>query len=259
MNDALYIAATGMHMQQKSVETIANNLANVNTPGFKKSHVSFADMVYRDLAGGTPSLDSTAAQSLWQGSGVSIASLTKVFSQGELKQTNAMDVAIRGEGFIELTSADGSLAYSRGGTLTVSKDGLLCLGDGYALKPSIHVGTDAAAITVGSDGRVLVQPKDGSAPVEAGRVELVRFADQTGLVGLGNNLYRPSEHSGDAISARAAEDGMGTLAQGYLESSNVSLVEEMVDLTVAQRAYESSVKVIQAADEMLAMSNNLRK
>lgn len=258
MNDALYIAATGMNVQQRSVDTIANNLANVNTPGFKKGRVNFEDMVYRAL--GAPGQVADGAQPAWQGSGVGMLSLVKHFAPGELRKTDMpLDVAIQGEGFIEVTALDGTPAYSRGGTLSVDKDGFLATADGHVLKPGIHVGADALEITIKSDGRVLVRNREGGSASEAGRIELVRFADTQGLVALGGNLYRPSAQSGDAILGRAGEDGLGGLAQGYLESSNVKLVEEMVDLMAAQRAYESSVKVIQAADEMLAMSNNLRK
>jgi flagellar basal-body rod protein FlgG len=261
VSDAFHIAATGMHMQQKNVETVANNLANINTPGFKKARVNFVDMVYRGLASANPSISTVNGPSLMQGSGVAIASLDKSFSQGELKQTgNAMDVAIQGEGFIELNHVeDGSLVYSRGGVLTVDTNGMLSTADGYAIKPAIHVGKDVAAISISTDGRVMVSPKNSTESFEAGRIGLVSFADASGLLGLGNNLYRASDRSGDAIALNAGEDGAGTLVQGALENSNVSLVEEMVSLTVAQRAYESSVKVLQAVDEMLAMSNNLRK
>jgi flagellar basal-body rod protein FlgG len=258
MNDALYIAATGMNVQQRSVDTIANNLANVNTPGYKKGRISFEDMVYRSL--GVPAGQADASHPAWQGSGVGMLSLVKQFTAGELRKTEMpLDIAIQGEGFIEVTATDGTAAYSRGGTLTVDKDGFLATGDGQVLKPGIHVGVDALEITVKQDGRVLVRNRQGGSTSEAGRIELVRFADNQGLVALGGNLYRPSAQSGDAIMGRAGEDGLGGVAQGYLESSNVQLVQEMVDLMAAQRAYESNVKVIQAADEMLAMSNNLRK
>jgi flagellar basal-body rod protein FlgG len=260
MNDSLYIAATGMHMQQKGVDTISNNLANVNTPGFKKGRVSFEDLVYRDLTGAAASVDSGNAQRLWQGSGVGISSIVKSFIAGVLKQTNApMDIAIQGEGFLEVVGIDGAPAFSRGGALTVDKDGFLATAGGQALKPSIHIGSDARDITIKADGRVFVQGRDQAEASEVGRIELVRFNDMSGLTGLGGNLYKSSERSGDPIYARAGEDGAGTLAQGFIEGSNVNLVEEMVDLMVAQRAYETSVKVIQASDEMLAMSNNLRK
>jgi flagellar basal-body rod protein FlgG len=260
MNDSLYIAATGMHMQQKGVDTIANNLANVNTNGFKKSRVSFEDLVYRDLGGVAAALDSGAGQRLWQGSGVGMASIMKSFIAGELKKTEQpMDLAIQGEGFLEVVAQDGTPAFTRGGTLTVDQDGMLATAGGLVLKPSIHIGADAKEVSIKPDGRVMVRSRDGASAMEAGRIELVRFADSGALTGLGNNLYRATERSGEPILGRAGEDGVGTLAQGFVEASNVSLVEEMVDLMVAQRAYESSVKVIQASDEMLAMSNNLRK
>lgn len=260
MNDALYIAATGMHMQQKSVDTISNNIANINTPGFKKGRVSFEDMVYRDLGAGAAVQDSANAARMMQGTGVALASIVKSFVAGELKKTDqASDLAIRGEGFIEVTGADGSVAYSRGGTLSVDKDGFLTTAAGFALKPSIHVGSELRELTLTADGRVLGKSRDSNATVELGQLELVRFADASGLESIGGNMYRPTERSGDAINGRVGEEGFGSFAQGFVEASNVNLVEEMVDLMVAQRAYESSVKLIQAADEMLAMSNNLRK
>lgn len=259
MNDALYIAATGMHTQQKSVDTIANNLANVNTPGFKKGHVTFQDMVYQEL-GRLPLNAGQPAQPVWHGGGVGMFSLSQVFTPGDLKKTDsAMDVAIQGDGFIEVSLTDGAVAYSRGGSLTVDRDGFLATADGHALKPAIHVGTDAKEVVINAGGRVMVRGPGQTESSEVGRIELTHFADTTGLVALGGNLYQPSERSGDAIYGKPGEDGLGTLAQGFLESSNVKLIEEMVDLMAAQRAYESSVKVIQAADEMLGMSNNLRK
>jgi len=259
MNDALYIAATGMHMQQKSVDTIANNLANVNTPGFKKGHVTFEDLVYQEL-GRLPLNAGQPAQPSWHGGGVGMVSLSQVFTPGELKKTgSAMDVAIQGNGFIEVALADGTVAYSRGGTLVVDRDGFLATADGHALKPAIHVGMDAKDVAIDAAGRVMVRGANQADASEVGRIELTHFADTTGLLALGGNLYQPSERSGDAIYGKPGEEGLGTLAQGFLESSNVKLVEEMVDLMAAQRAYESSVKVIQAADEMLGMSNNLRK
>jgi flagellar basal-body rod protein FlgG len=260
MNDALYIAATGMQMQQKSVDTISNNIANINTPGFKKGHVSFEDLVYRELGGAVPGAGAAPGGRLLQGSGVALAAIVKSFAAAELKQTSApMDIAVKGDGFIEVSDADGSVAYTRGGTFSVDKDGFLVSPGGYALKNPIRIGSDVKDMSVESDGRVLVRTGSQDALVEIGKIELVRFADASGLEALGNNLYRPSERSGDAIAGLPGEGGLGTLAQGFVESSNVNLVEEMVDLMIAQRAYESSVKVIQASDEMLAMSNNLRK
>jgi flagellar basal-body rod protein FlgG len=260
MNESLYIAATGMHMQQKSVDTIANNLANVNTPGFKKGRVSFADLVYREIgrAGGVDG--GPGAPGLAHGAGVGIFSLAQVFTPGEMKKTDGpLDLAIQGEGFMEVSMADGGVAYSRGGALTLDKDGFLATADGHVLKPAIHIGLDAKDIAVKADGRVLVLGRNQTEASEAGRIELTHFSDTTGLVALGGGLYQPSARSGDAIYGRPGDEGLGMLAQGFVEASNVRLIDEMVDLMAAQRAYESSVKVIQASDEMLAMSNNLRK
>lgn len=261
MNDSLYIAATGMHTQQMNVDTIANNLANVNTPGFKKGRVSFQDLVYREAAQSAALVqEGLAAGDQARGSGVGVLSLSKLFTSGELKRTEApLDLAIQGEGFLEVALPDGTPVYSRGGTLKVDRDGMLTTSEGYLLKPGIHVGTEYKEISIKADGRVLVRARDQAEATEVGRIELANFSDLSGLSALGENLYRPTARSGDAIYGRPGEDGFGELAQGFVESSNVKLVDEMVNLMVAQRAYEMSVKVIQASDEMLAMSNNLRR
>jgi flagellar basal-body rod protein FlgG len=244
-----------MQMQQLNVDTIANNLANVNTPGFKKGQVSFQAMVRHGLG---QSLAVDAPQEMTLGGGVGLASMARVFSAGELKKTgNPLDIAIRGEGFLEAVLPDGTSAFTRGGTLVVNKDGLLATAEGYPLKPAIHVGADAKNIAVAADGRVSVGAS-GEA-MEIGRIELANFSDVTGLDAMSGNMYRPTERSGDAIFHMPGEDSAGTIAQGYVEASNVKLIDEMVNLMVAQRAYEMSVKVIQASDDMLGMSNNLRR
>jgi flagellar basal-body rod protein FlgG len=195
-----------------------------------------------------------------QGTGVALASIAKSFTPGELKQTGSpMDIAIKGDGFVELVDSAGGTVYARGGTFSVDKDGMLVSDAGYGFKSPIRIGTDAKDVVVETDGRILVNSSAQGSLVAVGKVDLVRFADASGLEALGQNMYRPTDRSGDAIAGMVGEDGMGTLAQGFVEASNVNLVQEMVDLMVAQRAYESSVKVIQASDEMLAMSNNLRK
>lgn len=260
MNESLYIAATGMHMQQRNVETIANNLANVNTPGFKKGRVSFQDLVYRELAQVSNKENVEGSSGFWLGSGVGISALTKYFAPGELKKTEVpLDLAIQGEGFFEVTTSDGIDLFTRGGSLQVDKDGYLSTLEGHILKPGIHVGVDAKEIRISTDGRILVRQVGRDDFFEVANIELANFSDTSGLVPRGNNLYQSSERSGQAIYGKPGIDGMGSLAQGFVESSNVKLVEEMVDLMIAQRAYESSVKVIQASDEMLGMSNNLRK
>lgn len=259
MSNALYIGATAMQAQQAHVDAIANNLANVNTPGFKKGRVNFSDLVVKGAvpqAGGvdgSPSLNAA-------GVGVHVAAMARVFEAGEMKKTDQpMDIAIVGEGFIELSMADGSRAYARGGTLKVNVDGLLATEAGIPLKPGIPVPDNAEAVQIGADGRVRIRLSGQAVAAEAGQLEVVRFNNPQGLLPQGANVYRASESSGDPIGARAGEDGIGTIAQGFLEGSNVKLLQEMVDLMVAQRAYEAGVKVVQASDEMLGMVNGLRR
>lgn len=264
MFDAFYIAATGMNAQQQNVDAVANNLANVNTTGYKKSRVSFFDLVAKD-ADRASNMGTAAATSLLdvglnKGVGVGIAAIHKLFDAGDIKKTDSVhDVAIAGDGFLELSLVDGSTAYARGGTLRVNADGLLSTLSGHALKPGISVPEGAESLVISTDGRVTVRMTNQSVPVEIGRLQLVRFPNNAGLSAEGDNLYRATPASGEAISGRAGEEGVGTLRQGHLEGSNVKMVEEMVNLMVAQRAYEASVKVIQASDELLGMVNNLRK
>lgn len=264
MFDALYIAATGMQAQQLNLDTIANNLANVNTTGFKKGRVAFSDLVDRHiaqpLANAAEAVSGPLNGSTRMGAGVTISGLTKLFDAGSIKKTeSAFDLAIQGDGFIELSMPDGSRAYTRGGTMKVNQDGFLSTQSGYALKPGIAVPDNAQSITIRSDGRVRLTVAGQTNPTEAGQLELVRFTSPGGLRAQGDNLYRSTENSGEAITARPGENGVGAVAQGFLEGSNVQMVEEMVNLMVAQRAYEASVKVVQAADEVLGMINGLRK
>lgn len=264
MFDALYIAATGMQAQQLNVDTVANNLANVNTMGFKKGRVDFSDLMAKETAraglGGAPTDRGLLADPLHLGAGVGVARVSRLFDMGDLKKTESpMDVALQGDGFLEVLMPDGSTGYSRGGTLKVNRDGLLATASGPALKPAIRVPENAEAITISPDGQVQARVAGQTNPEDLGQLQMVRFADPQGLIAQGDSLYKASEASGEPLLARPGEDGAGTLAQGYLEGSNVKMIEEMVNLMVAQRAYEASVKVVQASDEMLGMVNGLRK
>ncbi|WP_395688929.1 flagellar basal-body rod protein FlgG [Caenimonas koreensis] len=261
MFEALAIGATGMQAQQTSIETIAHNLANANTVAFKKGRVGFSDLMLRESVRGVSAEDNTAATPLQRSAaGVAATSVTRMFEAGDLKKTDSpLDIAIRGEGFIEVTLADGSAGYTRGGSLKVNKDGLLATQAGQVLRPSISVPDNAESISIGADGRVLIRIANRATPIDAGQIELVRFANPSQLAIQGDNLYRATEASGEAVVARSGDTGAGTLAQGFVEMSNVKMVDEMVNLMLAQRAYEASVKVVQAADEMLGMANNLRK
>ena len=267
MFDALQIAATGMQAQQMNVDAVANNLANVNTPGFKKARVAFSDLVTQggganaaNLAGGIDAGALAALGGRNLGAGVNVVSIAKLFDAGDLRKTDAaLDIAIAGDGFIEVAMADGSRAYTRGGTLKVGTDGLLSTQTGQALKPALSVPDNMLTMSIGTDGKVMVTTPSRTAPYELGQLQMVRFMNPGSLSAMGDNLYRSSDASGEAIVGRAGEDAMGSVRQGYLEGSNVKMVDEMVNLMVAQRAYEASVKVVQASDEMLGMINNLRK
>lgn len=261
MFDALYISATGMQAQQLNVDTIANNLANVSTPGFKKSKVGFTDLMVREAARLTPSqVAGPLGGETRLGAGVGITGVAKLFDMGDLKKTeSAFDLAIQGEGFLEVSMPDGSSAYTRGGTFKINREGLLATPGGFPLKPILSIPDNAESMVIEADGRVQVQVPGRASPIDLGQLELVRFTNPSGLLAQGDNLYRSSVDSGEAIAAKPAEDGMGSLAQGFLEGSNVKLTEEMVNLMVAQRVYEANVKVVQASDEMLAMINGLRR
>lgn len=261
MIESLYIGATGMNAQQLHIDAISNNLANVNTTAFKKSRVSFQDMMYRDITSrlqtdANPNQD--AAQSL--GSGVGLGLLSKAFESGELKKTDsAMDVAITGSGFLSVVMPDGSVGYSRAGTLQVNRDGLLSNAQGYPLSESLLIPADTKEIIIGASGKVYVTVPGEKDQVEIGQIQLTKFVNPAGLLPQGENLYVANEKSGDPAHGNPGEEGYGTLSQGYLEASNVKLVDEMVSLVLAQRAYEVSAKIIQASDEMLSISNNLRR
>lgn len=255
MSDALHIAATGMQAQQLQLEAIASNMANVSTPAYKKTRVSFADLVVRDTAATAASQAPARA-----GAGVSAAAITRVFDAGEIRKTESpFDVAIQGEGFLEVMLADGARGFTRGGTLKVNADGQLATVAGHPLKPGVHVPSGAQDLVILADGRVQVRMTGQSTPMEIGQLELVRLANPHALRVQGDGIYRHTEAAGDGMGARPGEEGVGTLAQGFLEGSNVKLVDEMVSLMIAQRSYEASVKVVQAADEMMGLVNGLRR
>lgn len=264
MFDALYVGATGMQAQQLNVDTIANNLVNVNTVGFKKGRVAFTDLMVQEAARmSQPAADDSVGplgDVRRAGAGVGIANVAKLFDMGDLRKTDAaLDVAIQGDGFMEVGMPDGSRAYVRGGTLMINRDGQLSNSAGYPLKPGLAIPENTQTLTITRDGHVLVRLIGQTNSTEVGQIELVRFTNPSGLVAMGDNMYRSSESSGEPTTARAGEEGAGVLAQGFLEGSNVKMVDEMVNLMVAQRAYEASVKVVQASDEMLGMVNGLRK
>ena len=259
MTDSLHIAATGMHAQQTQIDTIANNLANVNTIGYKKSRVDFQDLIYKSMNESNNILGQDAQNTLL-GLGTAVVGSSKDFSVGDIKATqNPMDVAIDGPGFFEVVLPDGSYGYTRAGSLRVNNEGFLINTDGYVLNPMVQLPSDMESMLIGSDGVIKAKLVNQQDLVEVGKIELGKFVNSSGLKPVGANLYLPTEQSGDAIYAAPGEDGSGVIRQGFLEGSNVQLVEELTNLILAQRAYEINSKVVQASDELLGIVNNLRR
>jgi len=258
MMRALMISATGMAAQQLAMDTISNNLANVNTTGFKASQAKFSDVFYQqvaeaDAAGG-------AAPSLPVGLGVQNSQIQKIFTAGQFENTgNAMDFAIQGEGFFQVTRPDGTVAYTRDGALKINGEGVLVTSLGDVLAPEIQIPRDATEVSIGSNGVVTVARQGQNAPQAVGQLELAKFVNPGGLENLGQNLFQATPASGEALVNTPGQEGMGTLVQGVLERSNVNLVQEMVNMIFTQRAYEVNTKAIQSTDEMMKMANNLRR
>jgi flagellar basal-body rod protein FlgG len=262
MMKSLFIAATGMEAQKLNIDVISNNLANVNTVGFKKSRADFQDLMYQTLraAGGASAEGIQVPSGIEVGLGVKPVAVQKIFQQGDFTQTgNSLDLVIEGEGFFQVLLPDGTIAYSRAGAFKLDSDGRIVNSDGYPLEPAITVPSDTKTITVGSDGRVTVLTAGGATQTEIGRIELARFINTGGLSSQGKNLFLTTQSSGDAITGSAGTESFGTLSQGYVELSNVNVVEEMVNMIVSQRAYEVNSKAVQASDEMLQVTNNLRR
>lgn len=259
MTDSLYIAATGMQTQQEALNVISNNLANVNTPGYKKSKISFVDLMYRD-ANSAQALSSNGNEIYQMGSGSAVAGVSKTFSMGDIKASERqLDVAINGEGLFEVNLLDGSKAYTRSGSLSVSADGYLATNNGYQLSTQIQVPDGTTSMVITTDGNVKAAVQGESGLISIGQIELAHFVSTENLKPLGNNLYLPTAESGDAMVGRPGEDNLGNIQQGFLESSNVNLIDELVTMMLTQRAFEINSKVIQVSDEIMSLSNNMRR
>lgn len=262
MMRSLWTAASGMTGQQFNIDTISNNLANVNTAGFKRSRVDFQDLLYQTVRfAGTPVTEGAQIPTgIQMGHGTRAVSTQKIFSPGSVKQTdNPLDVAIEGEGFFQVMLPDGRTAYTRDGAFKKDSEGRLVTSDGFFIQPEIVIPADALEVTIGNDGTVTAMLPGESQPQEVGQLELVRFVNPAGLESFGSNLYLATAAAGQPIIGQPGLDGFGSLRAGYIEMSNVQVVEEMVNLIVAQRAYESNSKAIQASDDMLQTANNLRR
>lgn len=259
---SLWTAASGMKSQSFNIDVISNNLANVNTTGFKTSRADFQDLLYETLRqAGTSSSETTDVPTGIQvGHGSRPVASHKIFTQGDFQQTkNELDIAIEGDGFFQIIQPTGEIAYSRDGAFKMDRDGRIVTSDGFLLEPEITIPSDSISLSIGLDGTVSVLQAGSSAPTEIGTINLARFVNPAGLHSIGRNLYLPTNASGDAIVGTAGEDGLGSLAQGFLEMSNVSVVDEMVKMITAQRAYEINSKTIQAADDMLQQANNVKR
>ena len=259
MDPALWIAKTGLEAQQTRMAVTANNLANVNTTGFKRSRAVFEDLLYQNngQAGAQSSEETQLNSGLMVGTGVRVVATEKIFNQGNLVQTgNSMDMAIQGRGFFQILTPDGSLGYTRDGTFQMNADGEMVTAKGYALQPGITIPEDALSITISNDGIVsALQPGDPT-PTEVGTIQLADFVNPAGLQPVGQNLFLETGSSGSPQTGTPGIDGLGTLSQGSLETSNVNTVEELVNMIETQRAYEMNSKAIATAEQMLEFANN---
>lgn len=260
MISALWTSATGMNSQQTNIDVISNNLANVNTSGFKKSKINFADLIYTNMREpGTPNAQGAEVPTgIEVGHGSKVNSTQKIFSQGNIQNTDSpLDMVIEGDGFFRVQLPDGNVAYTRDGSFKQDSNGNVVTSDGYQLDPPIQINQEATEISITSDG--MVNLKVNGENQQVGQIELYRFSNPAGLSSEGRNLYTETVASGAAMAGVPGQNGFGTITQGFLEMSNVKVVEEMVNMIAAQRAYETNSKSIQASDEMLQTANQLKR
>ncbi|NUO72957.1 MAG: flagellar basal-body rod protein FlgG [Frateuria sp.] len=259
MFSSLWVAKTGLDAQQTRMDVVSHNLANANTTGFKSSRAAFQDLVYQNLRqpGGQTTEQTIAPSGLMLGTGVRVVGNEKLFTQGNIEQTgNSLDLAIQGRGFLQVTMPDGTIAYTRDGSLHMDQNGQVVTANGYAVDPAITIPANAQSITIGSDGTVSITVPGQAAPQQVGTVQLADFINPAGLQPNGDNLYLETASSGTPQIGQPGLNGLGTLAQGALESSNVNVVEQMVDMIETQRTYEMNSKAISAADQMLQFLTN---
>lgn len=259
---ALYTSATGMNAQQTNIDVISNNLANINTTAYKKSKANFQDLIYQYIVepGARTSQNTSNPSGIQVGLGVKTGAVSKVFAQGDLSSTGRqLDIAVEGDGFIPVNLPDGTEVYTRSGAFQLNETGEVVTPDGFPLAAGVTVPPDALAITIGQDGTITVRSPGTTTPTNVGQIQGVRFANNAGLRAIGRNLYEQTESSGTPTVGTFGENGFGRINQGFLETSNVSVVEEVVNLITAQRAYEASSKGIQTADDMLNQAISLKR
>lgn len=254
MIESLYIAETGLNSQQKMIDVISNNIANISTPGYKKANVSFAELVAQ-----VPP-DAMADAVTENGKGVQVAAIQLDFRPGELKQTgHPMDLAINGDGFLAIDLPDGETGFCRAGRLRIGDDGFLTNADGLRLQPAIQVPPESTELTITRSGVVLTRVQGGDELIELGQLEIIRFAEPTGLRARGANIFQATEQAGVMTAGAPGANGYGMLVQGYAEMANVSMNEEMVSLMLAQRGYQLNARLVQVADQVLETINNIRR
>jgi len=259
MNQALWVAKTGLDAQQTRMSVVSNNLANTNTTGFKRDRASFEDLLYQQVRqpGGSTSAQTQLPSGLQLGTGVRVVSTSKDFEQGNPQQTGrALDVMVNGRGFFEVLMPDGSSAYTRDGSFQIDSQGELVTNSGYPVQPGIQIPEGAQSLTIGTDGTISVQMADTAASLEIGSLTLTDFINPAGLQSKGENLYAETTASGPAQSGGPGLNGLGTTVQAALEGSNVNVVEELVSMIETQRAYEMNAKAISTTDSMLGYLNN---
>ncbi len=262
MINSLRTAALGMAAQQLKVDTISNNLANVNTTGYKRSDIQFQDLMYQTIQSGNVDQHNNKEKpgSIQVGHGNKPVATFKSFTNGSMEATgNPLDVAINGRGFIQVLKPDGTIAFTKDGTLRMDSSGNLVTSSGLSVYPEITIPDNAESINISEDGIISIKFPDEIQPEELGQIELATFVNPGGLESIGGNLYENTSASGEAVFSVPGENGVGSTMQGYLEKSNVDVVKEMVGLIVAQRAYEINSKAIKTSDELLAMTNNLKR
>jgi flagellar basal-body rod protein FlgG len=259
MDASLWVAKTGLDAQQTRMNVISNNLANVNTTGFKRDRAVFEDLLYQNIrqAGGQTGADTQAATGFQLGTGVRVMATEKIVAQGNMQTTeNSLDLAIAGDGYFQIAQPDGTIAYTRDGNFNLDNAGQIVTSSGQLLQPAITVPANAASVTIGQDGTVSVELQAGGGAQVLGQIQLARFINSAGLQSMGQNLMKETPASGPPQVGNAGVDGIGTLMQGALEASNVNVVEEMVSMIETQRAYEINSKAISTVDGMLQYLNN---
>jgi flagellar basal-body rod protein FlgG len=258
----MWSAAAGMTAQAYNMDTISNNLANVNTAGYKKARAEFQDLLYQtiNLAGTASSANTTLPTGIQLGHGARLQAVVHQFTTGNVRPGNGpFDLAITGNGFCQVTMPDGTIGYTRDGSFSKNQDGTIVTASGYTLEPQIVIPQDATSITVARDGTVSVTQPGQALPQDIGQITLVNFINPAGLNHIGSNLLLQTQASGDPIEGQAGQDGLGEIIQGFLEMSNVDVADEMVNMIVGQRAYEANSKTIRTVDDMLSVITNLKR